>query len=85
MSFWLSMPLSAVITGLISFGLRRLSPTIVSIYIYMQPVIAAYIATLVGQDRITLVMVVSALCIFAGVYFVSRQKQFKFLNIVAGR
>ncbi len=70
---------------LISFGLRRLSPTIVSIYIYMQPVIAAYIASLVGQDTITVIMIVSALLIFTGVYFVSRQKQFKFLNIVTGR
>ena len=58
---------------LISFGLRRLSPTIVSIYIYMQPVIAAYIATIFGQDHITLVMVISAILIFAGVFFVSRQ------------
>lgn len=58
---------------LISFGLRRLSPTIVSIYIYMQPVIAAYIATMIGQDKITLVMVISALLIFTGVFVVSRQ------------
>ncbi len=59
---------------LISFGLRRLSPTIVSVYIYMQPVIAAYIATMIGQDHITLVMIISACLIFAGVFFVSRQK-----------
>ena len=59
---------------LISFGLRRLSPTIVSVYIYMQPVIAAYIATMIGQDHITVVMIVSALLIFAGVFVVSRQK-----------
>jgi drug/metabolite transporter (DMT)-like permease len=59
---------------LITFGLRRLSPTIVSIYIYMQPVIAAYLATLIGQDHINIVMVISALLIFTGVFFVSRQK-----------
>lgn len=59
---------------LLSFGLRRLSPTIVSVYIYMQPVIAAYIATMIGQDHITFVMIVSALLIFAGVFVVSRQK-----------
>jgi drug/metabolite transporter (DMT)-like permease len=60
---------------LISFGLRRLSPTIVSTYTYIQPVIAAYIATLMGQDHISLVMVLSALLIFAGVFVVSLQKQ----------
>jgi drug/metabolite transporter (DMT)-like permease len=59
---------------LISFGLRRLSPTIVSIYVYMQPVIAAYIATIFGQDQITLVMGISAFLIFAGVFFVSKQQ-----------
>lgn len=60
---------------LISFGLRRLSPTIVSTYTYIQPIIAAYIASMIGQDHIDLVMVVSALFIFAGVFVVSRQQQ----------
>jgi drug/metabolite transporter (DMT)-like permease len=60
---------------LISFGLRRLSPTIVSTYTYTQPIIAAYIASIMGQDHIDLVMVVSAFLIFTGVFVVSRQKQ----------
>jgi drug/metabolite transporter (DMT)-like permease len=59
---------------LISFGLRRLSPTVVSTYTYSQPVIAAYLASMMGQDHIDLVMVISALLIFAGVFVVSRQR-----------
>jgi drug/metabolite transporter (DMT)-like permease len=59
----------------LSFGLRRLSPTIVSTYTYTQPIIAAYIVSMMGQDHIDLVMVVSALLIFAGVFVVSRQRQ----------
>jgi drug/metabolite transporter (DMT)-like permease len=59
---------------LITFGLRRLSPTIVSTYTYTQPVIAAYLASIMGQDHIDIVMVVSALLIFAGVFVVSRQR-----------
>lgn len=59
----------------ITFGLRRLSPTIVSTYTYTQPIIAAYLATLMGQDHIDLVMVLSALLIFAGVFVVSFQKK----------
>ena len=59
---------------LISFGLRRLSPTVVSTYTYTQPIIAAYLASIMGQDHITIVMVVSALLIFGGVFVVSRQK-----------
>ncbi|TAL63379.1 MAG: DMT family transporter [Bacteroidetes bacterium] len=58
----------------ITFGLRRLSPTIVSTYTYTQPIIAAYIASLMGQDHIDFVMVVSAVLIFSGVFVVSRQK-----------
>jgi drug/metabolite transporter (DMT)-like permease len=65
---------------LISFGLRRLSPTIVSTYTYIQPVLAAYIATWMGQDRISIVMIVSALLIFAGVFVVSIQKNNRLPN-----
>ena len=60
---------------LISFGLRRLSPTIVSTYTYTQPVIAAWLATILGQDRVTMVMITSALLIFSGVFVVSWQKK----------
>lgn len=60
---------------LLSFGLRRLSPTIVSTYTYTQPIIAAYIVSIMGQDHIDLVMIFSALLIFAGVFVVSRQRQ----------
>jgi drug/metabolite transporter (DMT)-like permease len=59
---------------LISFGLRRLSPTIVSTYTYTQPVIAAYLASMMGQDHVDMVMIISACLIFAGVFVVSRQK-----------
>jgi drug/metabolite transporter (DMT)-like permease len=59
---------------LITFGLRRLSPTIVSTYTYTQPVIAAYLATIMGQDRIDMVMIVAGLLIFLGVFVVSRQR-----------
>jgi len=59
---------------LISFGLRRLSPTIVSTYTYINPIIAAYLASIMGQDRISFVMIISALLIFAGVFVVSLQK-----------
>jgi drug/metabolite transporter (DMT)-like permease len=87
---WSSIPLTAwleigfVIVGatylgylFIVFGLRRLSPTIVSTYTYTQPVIAAYLAILMGQDHIDVVMIVSALLIFAGVFVVSFQKKEK--------
>lgn len=85
---WTTIPLTAwleigfVVVGatylgylLITFGLRRLSPTIVSTYTYTQPIIAAYLATIMGQDHIDVVMVLSALLIFAGVFVVSFQRK----------
>jgi drug/metabolite transporter (DMT)-like permease len=85
---WTSIPIRAwlqigfVIVGatylgylFIIFGLRRLSPTIVSTYTYTQPIIAAYLATLMGQDHIDIIMITSALLIFAGVFVVSFQKK----------
>jgi drug/metabolite transporter (DMT)-like permease len=65
----------------ITFGLRRLSPTIVSTYTYTQPIIAAYLASLMGQDHIDLVMIISALLIFAGVFVVSFQRKDKSFQI----
>jgi drug/metabolite transporter (DMT)-like permease len=59
---------------LISFGLRRLSPTIVSSYAYIQPVVAAVVASVIGQDSINLIKVFSAALIFTGVFLVSRQQ-----------
>jgi drug/metabolite transporter (DMT)-like permease len=60
---------------LLSVSLKRLSPTIVSTYTYMQPVIAAYLASLLGQDHIDFIMIMSALLIFTGVFVVSLQKK----------
>jgi drug/metabolite transporter (DMT)-like permease len=70
---------------LIVFGLRRLSPTIVSTYTYLQPIIAAYVASILGQDHIDIVMIVSALLIFSGVFVVSFQKQSETMKIIAGK
>jgi drug/metabolite transporter (DMT)-like permease len=60
---------------MISFGLKRLSPTIVSSYTYTQPVIAALVASMIGQDTINLLKISSATLIFTGVFLVSRQQQ----------
>jgi drug/metabolite transporter (DMT)-like permease len=59
---------------LISFGLKRLSPTIVSSYSYTQPIIAALVASMIGQDSLNLIKIFSAALIFTGVLFVSRQQ-----------
>lgn len=55
-------------------GLKQLNPSVVSSYIYSQPLIATLFALFLGQDEITIVKVVSALFIFSGVYLVSIRK-----------
>jgi drug/metabolite transporter (DMT)-like permease len=54
-----------------SIGLQTLSPSVVSIYIYLQPLIATVFSLAAGKDQLTLIKIVSALLIFAGVYLVS--------------
>lgn len=52
-------------------GLAHGSPTLVSIYIYTQPIIATIVALLLGTDALTLPKVISALLVFTGVGLVS--------------
>jgi len=54
------------------YGLKRLSPSTVSTYIYLQPVLAAFFAIWVGKDSFTWIKLISALLIFSGVYLVSK-------------
>lgn len=58
-------------------GLRRLKPTTVSIYTYLQPVIASFVAILRGQDRTDWVKIVAALLVFAGVFIVTQSYRFE--------
>jgi drug/metabolite transporter (DMT)-like permease len=54
------------------YGLKRLSPSTVSTYIYLQPVIAAFFAISVGKDSFTWIKLIAAILIFSGVYLVSK-------------
>ncbi len=56
-------------------ALSIVNPSVVSIYIYLQPVIAATIAIGMGKDSLTTIKMVSAALIFAGVYLVSTKKR----------
>lgn len=54
------------------YGLKRLNPSIVSTYIYLQPLIAALFAIWVGKDSFTWIKLTAAVLIFTGVYLVSK-------------
>jgi len=55
------------------FGLSKLKPTTVSVFIYLQPVIATIYALIVGSDSLNLVKICSTLLIFLGVFLVTKQ------------
>ena len=54
-----------------SYALKSLNPSTVSIYIYLQPVLATLFAIFRGSDFLDEIKIISALIIFFGVYLVS--------------
>lgn len=59
---------------LIPFGQKRIRPTLVSMYSYVQPIIATIISICIGMDQLTWQKVLAAFMVFAGVFVVSRSK-----------
>jgi drug/metabolite transporter (DMT)-like permease len=55
-----------------TFALKHLQPSVVSIYIYLQPILATIISLSLGNDNLSLIKIFSAILIFGGVYLVSR-------------
>tara|TARA_R110002050_G_scaffold244268_1_gene380860 strand:+ start:18326 stop:19234 length:909 start_codon:yes stop_codon:yes gene_type:complete len=57
------------------YGLKKLNPSTVSIYIYLQPFFATVVALMWGKDDLSFIKIVSAALIFAGVYLVSKRQK----------
>jgi drug/metabolite transporter (DMT)-like permease len=83
---WVSMPVSiylrvgfvilftTCITYLFNlYGLSKLKPTTVSVFIYLQPVIATIFALSVGSDSLNITKILATTVIFFGVYLVTKQ------------
>ncbi|MCB9203654.1 MAG: DMT family transporter [Flavobacteriales bacterium] len=54
-------------------ALKYVSPSVVSTYIYLQPIIASAFAISLGKDHLDWIKVVSAVLICTGVYLVSKK------------
>ncbi len=54
-------------------ALQHLKASTVSIFIYMQPVIAGIFAIIMGSDSVTAVKLIAAVLIFSGVYLVTKK------------
>ncbi len=81
---WTSIPLSAfygmgfivVFTTFITYlfnllAIRKLKPTTLSIFIYLQPVIASVYALIIGSDSLNSIKIIATLLIFIGVFLVT--------------
>ncbi|MDR1345388.1 MAG: DMT family transporter [Bacteroidales bacterium] len=59
---------------LIPIGQKSLRPTTLSMYNYLQPIVASLVAIGMGLDSFSMEKIVSGLLIFAGVFLVTRSK-----------
>ena len=59
---------------LIPVGQKRIRPTLVSMYSYVQPIIAIVISISIGMDMLTWQKVLAAIMVFSGVVVVSYSK-----------
>jgi len=55
------------------YGLSKLKPTTVGVFIYLQPVIATIFALSMGSDSLSFIKIGASLVIFSGVYLVTKQ------------
>jgi drug/metabolite transporter (DMT)-like permease len=62
---------------IIIYGLKKLSPSVVSTYIYLQPLLATVFAIWAGKDSLDWIKIVAAILIFSGVFMVSKTKTLK--------
>jgi drug/metabolite transporter (DMT)-like permease len=53
-------------------SMRELKPTTVAVFIYLQPLFATIFAISVGKDQLSLIKIISAIMVFAGVFLVTR-------------
>ena len=54
-----------------SLALTTVNPSVVSIYIYLQPLIASFIALVFAKDELSWIKILAGIMIFIGVYLVS--------------
>ena len=77
---WLSVAYVLICTTFLAYlfnayALKTVEASVVSIYIYLQPLLATLIALLSAKDHLDGVKVTSAMLIFAGVYLAGRSSR----------
>ncbi|MGM9781788.1 MAG: DMT family transporter [Candidatus Cryptobacteroides sp.] len=59
---------------LIPLGQKKIRPTLVSLYSYLQPMIACAVSIVIGMDSLNLIKLLSIILVFGGVALVSRSR-----------
>lgn len=59
---------------LIPIGQKTLRPTTISMYNYLQPITASFLAVAIGMDRFGWDKIISTVLVFTGVYIVTQSK-----------
>lgn len=62
---------------LIPFGQKRIRPTLVSMYSYVQPIIAIFLSVYIGMDTLSWQKVIATITVFSGVIIVSYSRSGK--------
>lgn len=80
LDIWLKIAFVVVATTFLTYlfnmySLQRLSPAVVSIYIYSQPLLASVISMFRGQDELNSYKITSAIFIFVGVFLASMPRK----------
>lgn len=76
---WLKLAYIVVLATFLSYLLvaaaqKSLRPTTLSMYNYLQPIVASIVAVLIGIDALGVQKILAALLVFAGVYIVTQSK-----------
>jgi drug/metabolite transporter (DMT)-like permease len=56
-------------------SMRELNPTLVAVFVYLQPLFATIFAIGLGKDELNWVKISAAILIFSGVYLVTAKKK----------
>lgn len=72
--FYLLIGATFITYLLIPVAQKQIRPTTIGMYNYLQPLVASFIAIMMGQDTFSWTEPISALLIFTGVYFVTTSK-----------
>lgn len=57
-----------------AWALARVEPSIVSVYVYLQPIIGFLFAVIFLGEKLTFRLIISALLVFSGVFLVTRKR-----------